>query len=421
MSGTEITRPSVTRPLMATAMSFSIQSLFWHTYLPLDIFTNVDKALGFGRTGNLLNVRSVAASDPTSDLVCRALAFSSVGRLHRDRDLVTHGNRLYGDALRLVRSAMDSPAIVVQDGFLASCRLLSIYEVLRQEQSGESQSQSPDWQRHILGLCQIVRVRGPSRLVENSGLMLFRDVRLLAVRSSMVARKPLVPTDFVRQALMIQLSQQTLEDELFNMMLLNMPALMERSDRLTRKICFCDDAELADVESELMLLIDDQMAFATSLGEFEDRMVMQYSGNGQNDVPRGLPGLTAASGMGLMLLASHYWATSVSLHADMRALTTLIQGKGVSDQLRLHKLPDWINPFEHAANIVQTLPRFYNPEAGIWGLTHGAFPLGIVMRFYTTMCTQSSSVDLLVKSDQVVVVMDFLASFLNSDLVNIRK
>lgn len=100
------------------------QSLFLQHYLPKS-----PKA-GSGLAGAwLLEAIRLDTHSPSLNYSLHALSLTRVGRITGHQDLIERGTSAYGIALRALRTALESPKYAGRDETLATCLILSIYEV----------------------------------------------------------------------------------------------------------------------------------------------------------------------------------------------------------------------------------------------------------------------------------------------------
>jgi len=101
-----------------------IQSMFLQSYLPKSPKAGLGLAGAWLSEAMRLNDRS-----PALKYSLHALCLTRVGRLAKHQDLIKRGNAAYGFALRALRILLESPKHAGKDETLATCLILSIYEV----------------------------------------------------------------------------------------------------------------------------------------------------------------------------------------------------------------------------------------------------------------------------------------------------
>jgi hypothetical protein len=106
------------------AMKLQFHSLFLENYLP------ANPNLGPGLTQTWL-AEAVRFNKPGRALEysLHALCMTRIGRIAGDQSLVVKGSVAYGHALKELQLALSSPNLAGTDDTLASCLVLSIYEV----------------------------------------------------------------------------------------------------------------------------------------------------------------------------------------------------------------------------------------------------------------------------------------------------
>jgi hypothetical protein len=117
--------PSPPRQLSsAKAVKLQFHGLFLENYLP----SNPKEGLGLTHTWL---AEAVRFHNPGKALEysLHALCITRIGRIAGDQALVLKGSVAYGHALRELQLALSSPKLAGTDDTLASCLVLSIYEV----------------------------------------------------------------------------------------------------------------------------------------------------------------------------------------------------------------------------------------------------------------------------------------------------
>ncbi|OAP64262.1 hypothetical protein AYL99_00234 [Fonsecaea erecta] len=128
-------------------------SSFWESY-------SGDSTPHSGRREHLWLYHSINIPFPTTPLrqALLSLAYVRAGRLQHSRNLVLKGQEIYGQALRLMQSALYSPELMLNDEILAAARCMVLYEAF-ESTSGDMAA----WQNHIMGIGRIIQLRGPTR------------------------------------------------------------------------------------------------------------------------------------------------------------------------------------------------------------------------------------------------------------------
>ncbi|KIW40326.1 uncharacterized protein PV06_07533 [Exophiala oligosperma] len=85
-----------------------------------------------------------------------ALAYTRLGRLNDDHPTITRGQRLYGQALRLMQQAVYDADMMRHEDTLAAARCMLLYEHF--ESTSDNMT---SWFNHIIGISRIVELRGP--------------------------------------------------------------------------------------------------------------------------------------------------------------------------------------------------------------------------------------------------------------------
>ena len=108
-----------------------------------------------------------------------ALAAAALGRMHGSQPLIKESLRLYSQALRELQHALWDKSLMREDGTLAACLALSLYEII------ECPSNSAKgYNSHCKGLISLIHARGVDAHTSDAGHRLFLGVRLPGVGPS---------------------------------------------------------------------------------------------------------------------------------------------------------------------------------------------------------------------------------------------
>jgi len=165
------------------------ESLFLESYLPSS------PRSGAGLHGTwLFEALRFSKPGPALEYSLHALCITRVGRIAGNEDLVKRGTAAYGFALRALRTALESSKLAGKDETLASCLILSIYEVwnyyqpilrsrLIPSQLYESTSNSTSGhEEHMAGIERLVQYRGPRQNDSLLGKALIKNISYASVR-----------------------------------------------------------------------------------------------------------------------------------------------------------------------------------------------------------------------------------------------
>ncbi|KAE8352207.1 hypothetical protein BDV28DRAFT_149242 [Aspergillus coremiiformis] len=110
------------------------------------------------------------------ELSSAALAMSTLGRTFQDPTLVKESLNLYTQGLQHLQRALWNHNLMREDGTLAACMALSLYEVMECPEAG-----SYAYFSHCQGLIALVQARGVRAHSSGAGHQLFVGVRLPAI------------------------------------------------------------------------------------------------------------------------------------------------------------------------------------------------------------------------------------------------
>ena len=175
--------------LSRTAFETGANGDFWTLYLPKDDPRTVGAggvyAAPWART-----VQDLSRFDDTVRAGLNACAMTTLAHVRSDQALLQSGIRLYLKALYETNRALQDPIRAQSDAVLASCNILAMFEILRQDEPGRISQKGHDWKRHIEGVCKIVELRGPAKHVSGHGHALFENARITAVIHALTLRRP---------------------------------------------------------------------------------------------------------------------------------------------------------------------------------------------------------------------------------------
>ncbi|PVI06194.1 hypothetical protein DM02DRAFT_650100 [Periconia macrospinosa] len=173
----EAARP--TKSLQATAMKIKYVDVFWEIFLP-----SMSSA---SRTPNgdwtrLVRDRYSTGDGPFKNALL-AVTLSRVGQYSNNMSMTITGDNYYNACLRQIIQAINQNDKVSNDETIATCLLLSLYEILCSPVSAKG------WLNHVQGLGTLIRLRGPHAFTSGISHELFASARLEMIHAAMVVRK----------------------------------------------------------------------------------------------------------------------------------------------------------------------------------------------------------------------------------------
>lgn len=112
------------------------------------------------------------------DMASAAVAASAMGHMRGDHALVKQGLNYYIQGLQQLQKALWDPSLMREDGTLAACMALSLYEALECPNLG-----SEGYFNHCRGIIALIQSRGHKMHSSGAGHRLFLGVRLPGVGS----------------------------------------------------------------------------------------------------------------------------------------------------------------------------------------------------------------------------------------------
>ncbi|KAJ5765302.1 hypothetical protein N7520_004861, partial [Penicillium odoratum] len=113
----------------------------------------------------------------TLEISTVAVAASAVGTMFHMPDLVQQGHRYYIQGLRQLQRSLNDPLLMREDGTLAACMALSLYEALECPTAG-----SEGYFSHCQGIMALMQARGVNAHTSGAGHQLFLGLRVPGVR-----------------------------------------------------------------------------------------------------------------------------------------------------------------------------------------------------------------------------------------------
>ena len=110
------------------------------------------------------------------ELSSAAVSASAIGRKFQDTALIKESHNLYIRGLRLLQHALRDRNLVQDDGTLATCMALSLYEAMECPSGG-----SGAYFSHCEGILALVQARGVEAHSEGAGHILFLGARIPGV------------------------------------------------------------------------------------------------------------------------------------------------------------------------------------------------------------------------------------------------
>ena len=318
-----------------------------------------------------------------------ALAFAGLGWMQNDYSLVQRGLRLYTKALQQTNRVLQDPhsSAAQSDAVLASCRILSLFEMYRRLPSATTaRAQTVDWQSHIDGSCRLIQLRGLAKHSTEHGIKLYDAIRLTAIIHGIAKRRP---NAFINLSWDIyKYRRKTLRDELFEIMS-TIPDLYQRFDAVgARTKSELNLLELRRNVAPAVELLQDLLVVAGRLQIWEARAIQlcqRKQSSSPVKVEKGKPGETLMDfctlfGDGFFATCANYWASCLKVFPTARLLRQQILALPGSP-MNLPALPSWMDAEQPAHNLADITPHFFRPGAGFATAQSAVFPLGAVL-FY---------------------------------------
>jgi hypothetical protein len=382
--------------LARTDSSLVLNEYFWTNYLPQE-----DPSLD-GSIGGILSapwipsIRQLAHTDNDVRNALQACALAGLGWMSDDHTLVVRAAWFYAQALKQTNMALQDPVAALDDGVLACCRLLVLFEMLQRISSEPSaidprRNQITDWGMHVEGTCRLVRLRGRERHLSSLGTDLYDGVRLPAIIQGLSKRQPNAFTQ-----LDWRLPGLNMRDKLYQIinpvpeLLQDFDAFHEHEPRVENHlrsrqhidwgitvlyraldVCYALQAWESEI---LMLCYEKQLASAST----------------ENVVPAATRGQTSlydvcrVHGHGFFSTCTQYWTMCNILYSSLRSfhqqLHKFMDIRAPAEVLPA--LPEWISPELPALNIARVAGHFSTPGLGLWAAHAAVFPISIALWYF---------------------------------------
>jgi hypothetical protein len=111
------------------------------------------------------------------DVAAVAFCTAKLGRVARDKTLVTESLSLYGRGLHELQRALYDRRQMYTDDTLGACILLAMYEVYECPNSSRT-----GYLSHVAGCERLIQLRGPAAYTHGLGHYIFKSYRFMAVR-----------------------------------------------------------------------------------------------------------------------------------------------------------------------------------------------------------------------------------------------
>ncbi|KAE8554411.1 hypothetical protein EYB25_002950 [Talaromyces marneffei] len=116
------------------------------------------------------------------DMSLSALSLAYIGDMHGNKQTSRQGEHFYNQALQHMRGQLARNQI--DEGMLAACICMSIYEIFHTSEGGTS-----GWMFHVKGACRLLELRGPPSPSSPLDMNLFRRIRAVALWDSYASGK----------------------------------------------------------------------------------------------------------------------------------------------------------------------------------------------------------------------------------------
>ncbi|KAI4725823.1 hypothetical protein E4T49_06403 [Aureobasidium sp. EXF-10728] len=400
---------------------------FWTTYLPQEDPTLDGSIGGIISAPWIPSIRKLAQKDADVKNAMQACALAGLGWMNDDRALVIRAARFYAQALKQTNLALQDRTTAREDGVLACCRLLILFEML-QRISYEASPKTPernqiaDWRMHVNGTCRLLQLRGRDKHLSGLGVDLYDGTRMTAIIHGLTSRRPNIFTQ-----LDWDLPRLNMRDELYE--LINpAPQLLQNFDLFLKAESPSED----DVDGKQRVswgldLMKQALDVCYTLQAWEIQVLMLcYERQTSVDYARS-PGSAPAQeqsslsdvcrlhGYGFFSTCTQYWTMCNIFYGSLRNFHQQLQAfmdiwtPGNMAPI----LPDWVGPELPAMNVAQVAGEFFKPGMGLWAAHAAVFPISAALRYFATTGRRNSPAfksmtDAFTTTKTGVIMRDFL-------------
>ncbi|CAD0108432.1 unnamed protein product [Aureobasidium uvarum] len=402
---------------------------FWTTYLPQEDPTLDGSIGGIISAPWIPSIRELAQKDADVKSAMQACALAGLGWMNDDRALVMRAARFYAQALKQTNLALQDRTAALEDGVLACCRLLILFEMLQRISYKASpktpdRNQIADWRMHVNGTCRLLQLRGRDRHLSGLGVDLYDGTRMTAIIHGLTSRRPNI---FTR--LNWNLPRLNMRDELYE--LINpAPQLLQNFDRfLLEKMSTKDNVNGRQRVDWGLALMKQALNVCYALQAWEIQVLMScHERQVSVDCARSpsselaqeqgsLYTVCRLHGYGFFSTCTQYWTMCNIFYGSLRIFHRQLQASmDISTPAGMAPfLPDWVSPELPAMNVAQVAGDFFKPGMGLWAAHAAVFPISAALRYFATTGRRNSPafksmIDAFTTTKTGVIMRDFLNS-----------
>lgn len=346
-----------------------LMDTFMALYLPRDM-TN----------GNFTYMRilgELKSTQPALQESLDALTMVQIGSVHKSEVLLKQSTRSYAKAVGSLAKAIVQPDSLYNDEILAAVTILSTCEFFQEiAQHGDG------WGKHVLGVQQILAIRGPQTLNTNLAFTLFHNSRNAALCHALIFRK----APFFAREDWLKVSREGLNIDnatAFVDVAVKIPGLLEECDNMSRT-----GFNVQDVDDLLAAssLLEVQMlgwlnSWHTSLGKTPYNLVAI------DDFKRFTslcPDRTFKTGLRfptflIAYLQTLYWVCMFHLRKNTQDLQYV--RLGLQPRTEIENLVGESELMSYVTSLCQSIPFFVEPQSSSTGSIGIFMPLRVAMMY----------------------------------------
>lgn len=374
-----LTTTAASRSLEAAAWDIQTDNAFWLCWRPKTNSRPSPRTTSVNFTKHVASLQTCSTRDTALRAALRACAYSCLGALRDDTSFRRRTLQLYSTAIQELKHALRDPVRMRSDAVVAACRFVTVCELLRSD-SGVTSSQALDWQQHIEGAYQIIRLRSLEQNTRGLGLSLLAMLRYLGLRIAITQRKP----ELLLTHMWSASKPPSLEDELFDIIASIPSRLSSQTYALQLLAETGSHSKDSTVLTTLRTLLNDFSVVATAFDTWEHRALAVSCQLSHQD--RALEGATLLSvgplcGIVMMLTLNRYWLACLFFYSEMHEMAKALSGIYPDDPIIL---PPSTDPRRFASSIVQMAPNIFRLESGLWAVEQAAEGLGYAIKYFAS-------------------------------------
>ncbi|KAF2114531.1 hypothetical protein BDV96DRAFT_100562 [Lophiotrema nucula] len=381
MTTIPVITPLDTRLKILNQSAFEIEcsDAFWDTYLPRSgrkelfaCYSDPDRVMYRWATWT----QTKSTQSRTLKNAMLAVSATNIAWWKNDPIMTRRGMELYGKSLAQMAAALKNPKNTNTLEMIATCRLLALYETL-----SSAESSTGNWQGHVNGMIELVRLHPPETFASDGLHELFLDVRLNATIAALAARKAtwLAEPAWIEKPFKGQLKGAV---NVLCDIVLHLPGILEEFDSITIAPLNSESKRRAEKLKDRCWLLDAQLqgwyrSQAIAVKGYIDPAHFAYISLSVGGAPpEDLSDILAHYGLGTLYGMTLYWPACLILYGLMPALHRLFQSS-TEDEVDFSTISR-MDLVKYTRCIARSVKHFFQPGTGLSEVMAVAFPISCI-------------------------------------------